>query len=115
LKEIKDKNEQLQIQAMITLLAEKFIADKERMKKLKEALSMFAVLEMMKEDAREEARKEVKEEVKKEVKKEAFQERDIDHAKNALKEGLPLDVIRRITGLNTTEIKDLQAALSQKE
>jgi predicted transposase/invertase (TIGR01784 family) len=101
-KEIKDKNEQLQIQAMITLLAEKFITDKERMEKLKEVLGMFAVLEMIKEEAREEAREE------------AIQDSKIEIAKNALKEGATVEFIKKITGLKKKTIQQLQAELNNQ-
>jgi hypothetical protein len=85
---------------MINLLAEKFIADKEKIRKLKEVLNMTAVMQMVWDEASEKARKET------------IQERDIDHAKNALREGLPIDVVKRITGLTTKQIKELQAELN---
>jgi uncharacterized membrane protein YheB (UPF0754 family) len=55
---------------MVTLLAEKFITDKEIIKKLKGELNMMMVLEVWKEEVRKEVKEEVKEEVIAEVKAE---------------------------------------------
>jgi hypothetical protein len=91
-RKLKDTSEKCQIQAMVLLLAEKFIADKEKLEKLKGVLDMMMVLEMVKEDLREEMNQKI--------------------VKNALEEGLSLDAIKRITGLTTKEIQELQAELA---
>jgi predicted transposase/invertase (TIGR01784 family) len=83
---------------MINLLAEKFIGDKEKIRKLREVLNMTAVMEMIREETREEA----------------IQDNKIEIAKNALAEGLSLDVIKRITGLTAKQIKQIQAELNEQ-
>jgi hypothetical protein len=84
----------MQIQAMISILVEKFVTDKEKLNKLKEVLNMTAIAQMIRDDA--------------------IQERDIEIAKNALKKGADIDFIRDITGLKTKKIKELQAELDNE-
>jgi hypothetical protein len=88
-RELKDTSEKCQIQAMVLLLADKFIADKEKIEKLKEVLDMMMVLEVVRE--------------------EAAKERDIALAKNAIKEGMATELIGKITGLETETIQQLKA------
>jgi molybdopterin converting factor small subunit len=89
-KEIKGTSEQLKIQAMINLLVEKFIADEEKIRKLKEVLNMTKVMQMMRDDI--------------------IQEIVI----NALKKGAEIDFISDITGLETERIQQLQAELNNQ-
>jgi hypothetical protein len=97
-KEIKDASEQAKIQAMINLLAEKFITDGEKIRKLREALNMTQVMQMIWDEAREET----------------IKERDNFVVKNALEEGLSLEAIKRITGLTTKQIKQIQAEINEQ-
>jgi hypothetical protein len=87
-KEIKDTSKQIKIQAIIDLLAEKFIADKEKLRKFREVLNMTAVMQMIWD--------------------EAVQDNKIEIAKNALGEGLSVDIIKKITGLTAKELQELQ-------
>jgi hypothetical protein len=89
-KTLSDKDEQLQIQAMIELLAEKFIIDPERLRKLKELMNMGAITEMIRTDER------------------------LEIARNALKEGSTIEFIQKITGLDESAIRDLQAEIENK-
>jgi len=87
-KEIKETEGQLQIQAMISLLAEKFVTDKEILKRLKELINMGVIAEMIRKDEK------------------------IETAKNALLKGLPIDMISDITGLDESTIRDLEAEIA---
>ena len=50
-KKLSGNDEQVQIQAMLGLLAEKFIKDPEQLKRLKGMMSMGIIAEMIREDA----------------------------------------------------------------
>ncbi|MDR0221863.1 MAG: hypothetical protein LBI54_10740 [Lachnospiraceae bacterium] len=93
-REIKGIYEQMQIQAMISILVEKFVTDKEKLNKLKEVLNMTAIAQMIRDDA--------------------INDYKIEIAKNALKKGADIDFIRDITGLKTKKIKELQAELNNE-
>ena len=86
-KEITAKDEQAQIQAMLQLLAEKFVADQEILRRLKEMISVGIIAEWIKDDATR------------------------DLAKNALREGLAIEVILKITGLDEPTILELKSEL----
>ena len=86
-KEISDRNMQLQIQAMLHILADKFIKDKSQSSKIKEMLNMTRIGEMIRED------------------------NTIEIAKNAIKEGVSTDVIIKITKLDKATIQKLQKEL----
>jgi len=87
-KEVSAKDNQAQIQAMLQLLAEKFVKDAEMLKKLKEMISMGVIAEMIAND------------------------KAVDIAKNMLKEGLAISVVSKTTGLDEPTVLDLQAELS---
>jgi len=89
-KEIESKEEQLQIQAMIQLLAEKFIKNPEGLQKLKEMIGMGIIAEMIREDA--------------------VKERDIEIARNMIADGEPADKITKYTGLTREEVEGLRKA-----
>jgi len=72
------------------LLADKFIKDKDTLRKLKEMLSMGAIAEMIVHD------------------------RDIEITKNMLKEGYPIKSIQRIAGLDEETIRKLQAEIESQ-
>jgi predicted transposase/invertase (TIGR01784 family) len=90
--------EQAQVQGMIGLLAEKFIADRADLKRVKELMNMGIIFEMMREDG---------------VKEGAI-ESAIKIAKNLLKKGSTIEFVAEVTGMGEAEIRDLQAALSQE-
>jgi predicted transposase YdaD len=87
-KELKDHDEQLQIQAMLDLLAEKFIRDKEILSRIKEMLNMGAIAEMIKRDDM------------------------IDVAKKALIEGASIEFVMKITDLDVETVSQLQDELN---
>ncbi len=89
-KQIDDTDAKLQTQAMLYLFAEKFVNDSAQLGKLKELLNMTAIAEMMLKDER------------------------VEIAKNALKEGASIEFTRRITGLDESTIKHLQAELDNE-
>jgi hypothetical protein len=86
------KQEQLQIQGMLGLLADKFITDENELKKLKELISMSRLFEMVIEDA--------------------LAEHKVEIAKNALNKGLSVEIIKDITGLDEIEIENLKLEIS---
>ena len=90
-KEIEDEEEQLQIQGMINLLADKFIKNLSQLSKVKELLSMTLIGEMIREDA-------------------IIAEKE-ETAREALREGIDIDVIVKITKLNKAVIQKLQKEL----
>jgi len=73
---------------MLALLAEKFINDEERLRRLKELINMGVIAEMIRED------------------------RDIEIAKKAILKGLSIDTISDITGLDESTIQDLQSEMA---
>ena len=99
-KEIDSSDEQLQIQAMLEMLAEKFVKDKEQLQRLKGLMSMGAIAEMIREDAIQEGRLEGKLEGRLEI------------ARNALKEGVAIEFVKKITGLEESTIRDLQSEIA---
>ncbi len=88
-----DEEAQSQIIAMLYVFAEKFIADAERLLKVKEKISMMALGQMLVEDGRKEEK--------------------IEIAKNALQEGSPVDFVAKITGLTIEAIKKLKEELNK--
>ena len=86
-KEIPIVDEQVQIQAMLQLLAEKFIKDSEILQKLKELINMGIIAEMIRQD------------------------HAIAIAKKMLIRDLPVEVISETTGLDEQTILNLQAEL----
>jgi hypothetical protein len=90
-KEVSDVDSQNQIHAMLHLLADKFIKDKDTLRKLKEMLSMGAIAEMIKDDAVKEDRREI--------------------AKRLLKRGLTVSVVIEDTGLDEETVLDVKAEL----
>jgi len=90
-REMADEDAQMQVQAMLQLLADKFVKDENILRKLKEMLSMGAIAEMIRDDA--------------------VKERDSEIAKNMLKEGYSVKSICRITGLDEEIIRKMQAEI----
>ena len=72
---------------MLHILADKFIKDKSQSSKIKEMLNMTRIGEMIRED------------------------NTIEIAKNAIKEGVNIDVIVKITKLDKVTIQKLQKEL----
>ena len=87
-KDIPVTHEQVQIQEMLKILAEKFIKDEEILKKLKEMINMGRINEMIRDDA--------------------IMAHNIEIAKNMLAEGLSVDVISKITKLDESVILSLK-------
>jgi len=69
---------------MLGLLAEKFIKDPDALKRLKELINMGIIAEMIAHD------------------------RDIEIAKNMLRDGMGISAISRYTGLDEETIRNLQ-------
>jgi len=89
-KTIPDKYEQSQIQAMLGLLAEKFIENLETLRRLKEMISMGVIFDMMREDAM------------------------IDVARKLLKRGISIQAVAEDTGLSESIVRDLKAELDKE-
>ena len=87
-KEVPAKDEQAQILEMLKLLAEKFIKDADKLKKLKELASMGIINQMIAND------------------------KAIEIAKNMLRKGYPVDAISEMTGLDEPTVLNLQAELA---
>jgi hypothetical protein len=85
------EREQEQIQAMLLLLAEKFVTDKDTLRKIKEMIKVGVLLDMIVEDVM------------------------VEVAKNALKEGVMVDSVAKITGLDESTIRDLQAKTDSEQ
>ena len=90
-KEISRKEEQDQIQAMLYMLAEKFISNKETLRKVKEMMTMGAIAEMIRDDER------------------------IAIAKKMLQDGVGISVISKYTGLHESIIREMQAKADSME
>ena len=89
-KDLKESREQLQIQAMLSLLAEKFMMDEERLLKLKGVLNMTLVAEMIRED------------------------KAIEIAKNFLRLKTAKDTVIKATGLDESKIDELQTEIDKE-
>jgi len=87
-KEIPVDDEQLQIQAMLHLLADKFVKDPIMMQKLKEMISMSALTELIRQDA--------------------IKEGAIDIAKKLLRRGISIEAVKEDTGLDEPTVVELQ-------
>jgi len=83
-KEIESKDEQQQIQAMIGLLAEKFITKPETLQRLKELIGMGVIFEMLREDVK------------------------VEIARNLLEDGDSVEKVIKITGLTREEVEGLR-------
>jgi hypothetical protein len=95
--DIPDKNEQLQIQAMLGLLAEKFIKDESRLEKIKELIGMYKIFEMLEKDIEDRVTPVVRANEKMLI------------AKNMLLEGEPFEKVMKYTGLSREEVESLSA------
>ena len=93
-KTLPDKNEQTQIQAMLGLLAEKFVKDPAVLKRLKELMSVGAIFDMVREDA--------------------MSDKAIEIAKNMLRDGVGISVISKYTGLPESIVRDLKSELDKE-
>lgn len=87
-KAIPAKDNQAQIQAMLQLLAEKFVKDEAMLQKLKELINMGVIAEMIAND------------------------KAIAIAKNMLREGSSIEFVLKTTGLDEPTILGLQSELS---
>ena len=94
-KEIDDEDKQLQILAMLHILADKFIKDQSQLSKIREMLNMTRLAEMMVEDA--------------------IKDYSIEIAQKALNEGADVDFVERITGLDIVTLQNLQAELQAQK
>ncbi|MDR1687521.1 MAG: hypothetical protein LBS21_02785 [Clostridiales bacterium] len=96
-KEIKTETMQVQIQAMLELLAEKFVKDENELKKLKGMIRMGVIFDMIREDLRVELRDEVKNEVKNEVR---------DEVKNEIRNEVKNEVRNEVKNEVRDEVKN---------
>jgi hypothetical protein len=94
-REVTDETEQTQIQAMLQLLADKFVKDPEILHKLKEMMNMGTIAKMMRDD----------------ITKEVIEEYGIEVARKMLKEGYSIQSIQKITGFDESTIRNLQAEM----
>jgi len=83
-KEMPDKDGQVQIQAMLQLLAEKFVKDPEMLLRLKELINMGVIADMIATD------------------------KAVEIARNLLKKGLDVELISEATGLDESTILELR-------
>jgi len=102
--EVPPGNEQVQIQAMLQLLADKFIKDQDILQKLKEMMRMSVISKMIWQEAIEEGLKEghnkgMKEGMR-EGMKEGMKEKSIAIAKKMLQRGTPVDIVKEDTELD---------------
>lgn len=100
-----EKQEQLQIQGMLGLLAEKFITDEEQLKRLKELISMSKLFEMLIEDAKVIAEERAEAKVKNNTKAEI--------AKKLLRRGVPIIDVSEDTGLPESTVNNLLVEISR--
>ena len=91
-KEITAADEQAQILEMLKILAEKFIKDLETLQKLKEMTEMGIINEMIRDDA--------------------VNARNIDIAKNMLREGATVAFVSKTTGLDESTVLQLKSELN---
>ena len=87
-KRLSNHDEQVQIQAMLGLLVEKFVKDPDELKRLKELMSMGVIAEMIRDDA---------------IK---------DVARKLLMRGISVEAISEDTGLPESTIRDLQTEIA---
>ena len=90
-KAVQTKDEQVQVQEMLKLLAEKFIKDLDLLQKLKELINMGLINQMIARD------------------------RDIELAKNLLRENLSVEFVSRVTGLDESTVSDLKIEMEKLE
>jgi len=86
-REVTDEDSQTQIQAMLQLLADKFVKDKDTLRKLKEMLCMGTIATMIAED------------------------KAVEIAKKLLKRGLSVAVVVEDTGLDEETVIEVKAEL----
>jgi len=98
-KEIHAKDEQLQIQAMLQLLAGKFIKNRDILLKLKEVLNMSIIGKMIWDEGMEKGMEK------------GIREGAINIAKKMLKRGTPIEIVMEDTGLDEAIISKLQEEL----
>ena len=87
-KKLNNYDEQMQIQAMLGLLAEKFIKDPDELKRLKELISVGIIAEMIRDDAM------------------------IEIARKLLMRGISVKAVSEDTGLPEAIISSLQAEIA---
>jgi len=91
---IEDKDAKPQIQAMLQLLAEKFVKNPNIIKKLKELVNMTIFQRMALEEGEQKGR----------------QEATFEIVKKMLETGLEIEIITKTTGLNESDIEKMLAA-----
>jgi len=87
-REVADEDAQIQVQAMLQLLAEKFVKDPNILHKLKELINVGVIAKMIAHD------------------------RDVEIAKNMLRDGVGISAISKYTGLSEQAVRELQKELS---
>jgi hypothetical protein len=119
--DVPDKNEQLQIQAMLGLLAEKFIKDDSRLEKIKELIGMYKIFEMLEKDIEDRVTADVTNRITAEVTNRVTADvtarvtpvirasEKVLIAKNMLLEGEPFEKVMKYTGLSREEVENLSA------
>ena len=86
--------EQAQIQAMLSLLAEKFVKDPAVLKRIRELMSVGVIFDMVREDAEE--------------------NKAIEIARKLLKRGMSISAVVEDTGLPESAVHDLKAELDKE-
>ena len=98
--EISDKDTQAKMHGLIGLLAEKFIKDKDILRKIKELMGMGIIFEMMREDGMKEGIKE------------GIKQTSIEIAKNLLKKGSAIEFVAEATGLEEELIAKIKSEIN---
>jgi hypothetical protein len=88
---LKDTDEQQQIQAMLHLLADKFIKDANVLERLKGMMRMSIIIESIVQDER------------------------LGIAKNMIDDGVGVSTIVKYTGLSESAVRELQAEINAKQ
>lgn len=90
-KAVPGKSAQTQVQAMLQLLADKFIKDQNILRKLKELISMGTIAEMIRDDA--------------------IRDNSVEIAKKLLRRGLSVAVVVEDTGLDEPTVLDIKTEI----
>ena len=98
-KEISDTDEQIQIQAMLKLLADKFVKDPKMMQRLRELINMTAIGEMILRDGIEQG-----------IERGA-KDKEMAIATSMLKDGMGISIVAKHTTLSETTIQELKKEL----
>ncbi|MDR1688608.1 MAG: hypothetical protein LBS21_08370 [Clostridiales bacterium] len=124
-KEIKTEPVQTQIQAMLEMLAEKFVDDEKELTRLKGMMKMGVIFDMIREDLREELRDEItnkvrneitdeiSSKVRNEITDEITNKSAVETAKIMIEDGAGISTIAKYTRLSESRIRELKADMAE--